>query len=118
MNDDFNSPKALSYLFEIFKKMQKKLDNNDASVVRDYNGVKLAYKVLGLFKNDTKNVLDFISQKQDNDLPEVVLQMAEKRWQAKQNRDFAQADNLRGELLKMGFVILDKKDGYEVKKQD
>ena len=92
MNDDFNSPKALSYLFEIFKKMQKKLDNNDASVVRDYNGVKLAYKVLGLFKNDTKNVLDFISQKQDNDLPEVVLQMAEKRWQAKQNRDFAQAD--------------------------
>ena len=44
--------------------------------------------------------------------------MAEKRWQAKQNRDFAQADNLRGELLKMGFVILDKKDGYEVKKQD
>ena len=118
MNDDFNSPKALSYLFEIFKKMQKKLDNNDASVVRDYNGVKLAYKVLRLFKNDTKNVLDFISQKQDNDLPEVVLQMAEKRWQAKQNRDFAQADNLRGELLKMGFVILDKKDGYEVKKQD
>ena len=118
MNDDFNSPKALSYLFEIFNKMQKKLDNNDASVVRDYNGVKLAYKVLGLFKNDTKNVLDFISQKQDNDLPEVVLQMAEKRWQAKQNRDFAQADNLRGELLKMGFVILDKKDGYEVKKQD
>ena len=118
MNDDFNSPKALSYLFEIFKKMQKKLDNNDASVVRDYNGVKLAYKVLGLFKNDTKNVLDFISQKQDNDLPEVVLQMAEKRWQATQNRDFAQADNLRGELLKMGFVILDKKDGYEVKKQD
>ena len=118
MNDDFNSPKALSYLFEIFKKMQKKLDNNDASVVRDYNGVKLAYKVLGLFKNDTKIVLDFISQKQDNDLPEVVLQMAEKRWQAKQNRDFAQADNLRGELLKMGFVILDKKDGYEVKKQD
>ena len=118
MNDDFNSPKALSYLFEIFKKMQKKLDNNDASVVRDYNGVKLAYKVLGLFKNDTKNVLDFISQKQDNDLPEVVLQMAEKRWQAKQNRDFTQADNLRGELLKMGFVILDKKDGYEVKKQD
>lgn len=117
MSDDFNSPKALSYLFEIFKTMQKKIDNNDESVIEDYNGVKLAYKVLGLFKSDTKNVLDFIAKKQDYDIPNEIMELAERRWDAKKNRDFALADELRNSLLEKGYVILDRKDGFDVKKQ-
>ncbi len=116
MNDDFNTPKALSYLFEIFKIMQKKIDDNDESVVRDYLGVKKAYKDLGLFVNNSKEVLDFIKQKNKDEIPQDIINLAQKRWQAKKDRDFALADSLRGELLEKGYVVKDSKDGFEIEK--
>lgn len=115
MFDDFNSPKALSYLFEIFKTMQRKLDEGDESVVADYNGVKKAYNLLGLFKNSSKDVLASCEEKEDS-IPDEIKDLAEKRWQAKKDRDFATADQLRNELTQKGYTILDSKDGYEIKK--
>ena len=43
--------------------------------------------------------------------------MAEERWNAKLNKDYAKSDLLRSKLLEMGYEILDKKDGYDIKKQ-
>lgn len=116
MIDDFNSPKAFSYLFEIFKNMQKKIADGDKSVVADYNGVKKAYKLLGLFVNDSATVIEFIDSKVQ-DVPEDIKVLAEERWQAKQNRDWAKADELRNKLLELGYVILDSKDGYKINKK-
>ncbi len=116
MQDDFNTPKALSYLFEIFKKMQKKIDENDASVVEDYWGVKEAYKDLGLFMGNSKEVLEFIKNKNQEEISDEIKMLAENRWQAKKDRNFALADSLREKLLEKGFVIKDSKDGYEIQK--
>lgn len=114
LNDDFNTPKALSYLFEIFKNMSKKIASGDKSVVKDYNGVKKAYKILGIFVNNSEDVINFISAKQE--FPEEVKKLAEERWKAKQNRDFALADKLRGEISRLGYAVKDKKDGFEILK--
>lgn len=116
MRDDFNSPKALSYLFNIFKTMQKKIDNNDVSVVEDYNGVKVAYKILGLFVNNSQQFIDFVNSKAD-DIPGEVKDLAEQRWQAKLNKDYKKADELRAQLLNIGYEILDSKDGYKITKR-
>ena len=117
MNDDFNSPKAFSYLFNIFKSMQKKVDDKDASVVADYNGVKQAYKILGLFVNDSTKFVEFVDNKATDDIPEKVKQLAESRWEAKKNRDYQKADELRQQLTEMGYEILDSKDGYKISKK-
>ena len=117
LRDDFNTPKALSYIFEIIKNIQKKVNANDSTVVADYNGIKQAYKVLGIFINPSKDVMKFIEAKQSADIPEEVKELAEKRWQAKRNRDWTTADMLRGELDDKGFVIKDSKDGYEIIKK-
>ena len=117
LRDDFNTPKALSYIFEIIKNIQKKVNANDSTVVADYNGIKQAYKVLGIFINPSKDVMKFIEAKQSADIPEEVKELAEKRWQAKLNRDWTTADMLRGELDDKGFVIKDSKDGYEIIKK-
>jgi cysteinyl-tRNA synthetase len=116
MNDDFNTPKAFSYLFGIFKNMQKKIANNDESVVVDYNGVKQAYKLLGLFVNNPDEFIAFANNKVD-DIPEEIVNMAEERWQAKKDRNFARADELRNELLAKGYEILDSKEGYKISKK-
>ena len=116
MRDDFNSPKAMSYLFNIFKSMQKKIDNNDASVVKDYNGVKVAYKILGLFVNNSQQFIEFVDGKAE-DIPSDVKDLAEQRWQAKVNKDYKRADELRTVLSNMGYDILDSKDGYKITKK-
>ena len=116
LNDDFNTPKALSYLFDAFKEMSKKVSNNDESVVNDYNSVKSAYKILGLFINKTDDVLAFIESKKNADVPQEVVTLAEQRWQAKQEKNWAKADELRGEIEKLGYQVKDKKDGFDLVK--
>ena len=115
LNDDFNTPKALSYLYDIFKQMSKKLANDDNSVLEDYHHVKEAYKILGLFINDSQSVLEFIKNKHAADeIPAEVKTLAAERWSAKQSKDFAKADRLRQQILGLGYTIKDSKDGFEI----
>ena len=46
----------------------------------------------------------------------VVKELVEKRAAAKKAKDFAEADRLRAEVLKMGYVIEDTPKGPKVKK--
>ena len=46
--------------------------------------------------------------------PAEISALAEKRWTAKQARDFATADALRKEIAAQGWSMLDRKDGYSL----
>lgn len=46
--------------------------------------------------------------------PAEIAALAEKRWAAKQAKDFAAADALRQELAAAGWNMLDRKDGYSL----
>ncbi len=46
--------------------------------------------------------------------PVAITALAEKRWTAKQAKDFAAADALRKELTAAGWAMLDGKDGYKL----
>ncbi len=116
LNDDFNTAKALSFLFEIFKNMANKIKAKDSSVMADYNGVKKAYKILGLFINNSEEVLKAIESKKQNSIPAEIKELAENRWQAKLNKDWAKADEYRNALTQKGYTIKDSKDGYEIVK--
>ena len=47
-------------------------------------------------------------------IPDEIKALAEQRWQAKQARDWAEADRLRAELSSKGYTIKDSKDKYEI----
>jgi len=50
-------------------------------------------------------------------IPKEISDLAEKRKQAKQDKDFIKADELRAEVEKLGYKILDKKDNqFTIKK--
>jgi cysteinyl-tRNA synthetase len=66
-------------------------------------------KVLGLGLKDVK-------EKSGDEIPEEVMSLVNQRTQAKKNKNFKLADELRNKVKEMGYVIIDKKDGVEIKK--
>lgn len=98
INDNLNTPLALGILFSMLRNEPKSRQIYDLAIDFD--------RVFGL-RLDEEVTLD---------VPENVKELAELRWQAKLNKDWAKADALRIEILKLGYQILDTKDGYEIKK--
>ena len=116
MRDDLNTSKAISYLFNIFKEAKEKIAKNDKSVIATLNSVISTYSLLGLFKEDAKVFVEQVDKKLKFNVPEDIKKLAEERWQAKKDRNFEKADELRKEILEKGFEIKDSKDGYEILK--
>ena len=48
--------------------------------------------------------------------PEEIKKLASERWEAKKAKNYALADELRKKAIDAGWIILDKKDGFEINK--
>jgi len=57
-----------------------------------------------------------VIEKPKVEAPEEIKVLAQKRWDAKQTKDWAAADQLRAELTEKGWTIKDSKDGFEIEK--
>ncbi len=121
MDEDFNTALALSELFGLFKKISAKLSANDKSCADDIKQIRETYSLLGLFKKDAggylKEVAEKNPEKAETEIPAEVKSLAEKRWKAKLNRSWAEADALRAEIDKLGYVVKDSKEGYTVSRK-
>ena len=114
MDDDFNTAKALANLFGYFKTMKLKLAQKDDSVVEDYNAIKKTYSLLGLFTEDAKSFIEKHSLVQA--IPAEVLELANKRLQARKEKNFALSDALREQIKAFGYEIKDNKEAFELNK--
>lgn len=119
MDDDFNTALALSDLFGLFKKISAKLAASDPACADDVMQIKKTYSLLGLFKKDAAEYLKEVAAKSQSDsgIPEEVAELAQKRWQAKKDKNWAEADNLRAKIDELGYSVKDSKDSYEVIKK-
>lgn len=118
MDDDFNTALAISNLFGTFKKISAKLAAGDASAAEDVYQVRKTYSLLGLFKKEAKDYFAEVAAKNPaEDVPAEVKDIAERRWQAKKARNWAEADKLRAELDSLGYTVKDSKEGYEISKK-
>ena len=116
MRDDLNTSKAISYLFNIFKDVKEKIKNGDKSVMVTLNSVINTYSLLGLFKENPKTFISQVDEKMKIDIPNEIKDLAEKRWQAKKEKNFALSDSLRDEIQSKGYLVKDTRDGYEITK--
>lgn len=117
MDDDFNTALALSDLFAIFKRISAKVAAGDASAAEDACQVRRTYSLLGLFKKSCAQYFAEIEAMNASPVSEEVLALAERRWNAKKERDFKTADALRAQIEGLGYSIKDGKEGYEVIKK-
>lgn len=105
MADDLNVAKALGQLFTIIGKLEKQPEQLSASTLEAFEKVLFA---LG-FKLEQSEDLNA-----DVDIPKEIAEMAEARWQAKQAKNWGEADALRAKLTEAGWTVKDSKDGYEI----
>lgn len=97
INDDLDTPKALAIVWEIIKDPFLSPEDKKATIL-DFN------KVLGL---------ELEKEKQQKEIPKEIKKLLEKRKIAKENKDFALADQIRKTIENKGFSIKDSKDGSQ-----
>ena len=78
--------------------------------------IRKTYALLGLFTKNAKEYKAWYEEKNAEDIPAEVKAVAEERWAARQNRDWAKSDELRAKLADMGYAVKDSKTGYELTK--
>lgn len=95
INDDLNMPVALSVVWKLMRG-EKSVDA--------YNLLMNFNKVLGF---------DFDA---NEEIPNEIEELAKLRWQAKQNKNWAEADALREKIASLGYAVKDSKDVYQISK--
>ena len=104
MDDDLNTADALSIVFELARFMNSNVNENSTK--------EFAKKVLDEF-NELTSVLNIVNKKQDDMLDEEIEALIQKRTEAKKNRDFKLADEIRDELLEKGIILEDTRQGVK-----
>lgn len=117
MNDDFNTALALGNLFAYFKEMKKYGAEKDGKALAMANQLRKTYSILGIFKKDAKAYVTWYESVHAEKIPDEVTAIAEERWTARQQKDWAKSDELRAKLAELGYAVKDSKEGYTLSKQ-
>jgi len=110
MNDDLNTSVALSVMFELVRLSQSLLEDS-GTTKETFNLIdvlfdRLGGDVLGIVKEDYQE-----DARADEGLTDKLVKiLIEQRKEARTNKDFAKADQLRNTLDDMGIVLEDKPD--------
>ncbi len=97
LEDDLNTPAALGALFTIVNRRGGDAGSGSFDRVMFALGLKLDAPAAPT-----------------TDIPALVKALAEKRWAAKQAKNFGEADSLRRDLAAVGWTMLDSKTEYKL----
>jgi cysteinyl-tRNA synthetase len=103
INEDLNTSKAIALIFDLLK--------DDSISAKDKKSTILDFdKVLKLQLN---------KKEETPEIPTQVIELAQRRKAARDNKDFALADALREEIEKVGYTIKDTTSevGFSVEKK-
>ncbi|MFR2850034.1 MAG: DALR domain-containing protein, partial [Hungatella hathewayi] len=107
MDDDFNTADAIAAVFELVK-----LSNSTA----DAESTKAYVSYMKETIEKLCDVLGIITEKKEEVLDSEVEALIEARQQARKDKNFALADEIRGKLLDMGIVLEDTREGVKWKR--
>lgn len=109
MDDDLNTADAISVIFELAKFMNTNISDQSSNEFVQLN--------LDIF-NELTGVLNIANKsvEEDDSLSQKVEDLIAKRAQAKKEKNFALADQIRDELAAMGIAIEDTRQGVKWKR--
>ena len=116
LDDDFNTPVALSLIFEVVKKanlllseeyIEEEVSHIDTPSLeilsKTYQKVKALGSILGLFQKEEKKKLEG----KEKELIEILIAVRNK---LREKKDWTLADEIRKKLNKLGIELEDKRD--------
>jgi len=107
MEDDLNTADAVSAIFELSKFINTNVNEESSS--------EFAKMCLDKF-NELTEVLNIVNKKNDDILDKDIEELIQKRADAKKNKDFKLADDIRQELLDKGIILEDTRQGTKWKR--
>lgn len=107
MDDDLNTADAISVIFELSRFTNTNINENSS--------LEFANKCLDLF-NELTGVLNIANKKQEEILDKEIEDLINKRVEAKKNKDFKLADEIRQNLLDKGIILEDTRQGTKWKR--
>ena len=114
MNDDFNSSTAISVLFGLARDINKAIKAEDvASVWQWAQQLKALAQVLNVLQQPVSQFLQaVVGDQADDGLTDAVIDgLIIERAEAKANKDFARADEVREQLKAAGIELEDSRAG-------
>jgi len=109
MDDDLNTADAISFIFELVRDLNTMSSDSCTSKQQLKAGADLFDEltgVLGLMYN----------RKKDDEIPPEILELAEQRKNARKEKNFALADEIRNKITALGYSIKETRQGTEIKK--
>ena len=98
--NDLAMPEVMALIWKLSKDESVKAKDKKATLL-DFD------RVLGL---------SLQSRPEAEEIPEEIKELAQKRTEAKNNKDWAQADKLREVIKEKGYILEDGKDGVKIRK--
>ena len=107
MDDDFNTADAISVIFELVKFINSNTgeESSKAYLQNLYEELKMLTDICGLLIEPKQELLDADIEK-----------LIQERQDARKQKNFARADEIRNELLEKGIVLEDTREGVKWKR--
>ncbi len=105
MDDDLNTADAISVIFELITEININITNKE-NVNNEY--LLLASEIF----DELTGVLGILYQNEDKqEIPEEIKKLVQRREQARQQKDYRLADEIRSEIFSKGFELKDTPKG-------
>jgi len=107
MDDDFNTPEALAVLFELARETNRLKESGAEEAATLGATLKTLAGVLGILQNDPEAFFKQAAGSEEGLSDAEVEALIEQRYQARADKNWAEADRVRDELKKAGIVLED-----------
>jgi len=107
MDDDFNSADGIAVIFDLVKDINISITSNTSKEL-----VKVAYDLL----MELSGVIGLLNKEEDN-LEQEIEDLIDQRQQARKDKNYKLADEIRDELKSKGIVLEDTPQGVKWKRE-
>ena len=102
IEDDFNTPKAFASLYDFMSEFNKQKEYTKQDIESAKQFIQKTDEILGLLIKEKVQVI-----------PQQIIDLANLRKDAKENKDWAKCDELRNQIQELGYSIKDDKNSKE-----
>jgi len=103
MDDNFNTPEALAVVFNLISDINPKIDKVNKKEILDF------------FKQIDKIFNFLIKPKQE--IPKNIKDLAKKRQELRKQKKYSEADKVRNEIEKLGYIVEDVRNTFTIKRK-